>query len=95
MFVLTNLEDKLDGGLYATTDGEGNVIVQVFVDKDDAVCYNTHLEAIDQGLFVTELEETHKVEKLCELMGYAYTIVDKGQVVVPRIETLQSDLGLL
>lgn len=95
MFVLTKLEDKLDGGLYATTDAEGNIIVQVFIDKDDALCYNTHLEAIDQGLFVTEIQESYKIQKLCEMMGYAYTIVNKGQVVVPRIETFQNDHGLL
>lgn len=95
MFVLTKLEDKLDGGLYATADADGNVIVQVFVDKDDALCYNTHLEAIDLGLFVTKIEESYKVQKLCEMMGYAYTIIDKGQVVVPRVETLQNDNGFL
>ena len=53
----TKIPDSLEQGLYATIDTEGNTVVQLFVDKDDAISYNVHLEALDQGLHVTAIEQ--------------------------------------
>ena len=94
VYALTKIPDSLDQGLYATVDEEGNTVIQLFVDEDDAISYNVHLEALDQGLHVTAIEQAEHVDKLCEMMGYAYTITQPGEVVVPRAETLQHFFGL-
>ena len=45
MYVLT---DKATGGVYAVTDDEKDEkVVQIFVDKDDALRYYGQLEALD------------------------------------------------
>ena len=44
MFILL---DKSTGGVYAVTGADGNKVVQIFVDKDDAVRYYGMLEAVD------------------------------------------------
>ena len=39
---------------------------------------------------VTEVADEN-IDKLCDLMGYGHTVVKPGQVVVPRLETLEND----
>jgi|TARA_R110001592_G_scaffold349743_1_gene645291 hypothetical protein len=91
MFLLTKESNDIESGAYATVDSDGTTIVQFFVDKDDAITYNTLLEAIGEDLHVTETKDDN-VDKLCDVLGFAYTVVEPGEVVFPRIETLQSDL---
>jgi len=91
MFLLTKEEDNLKSGAYATIDNNGEYIVQFFIDKDDAVSYNVQLEALGETLFVTETQNEN-IDKLCEFLGYAYSVIQPGEVVVPRYETLAKDL---
>ena len=42
MYLLTKKEGDLESGAYASVDEDGRPIVQFFVSKDDAICYNTH-----------------------------------------------------
>jgi len=93
MFMLTKNEDDLEGGAYATHDSDGVTVIQFFVDKDDAISYNVQLEAVGYKLSVTETPDD-SVDKLCDLLGYAYTIVEPGEIIVPRTETLFDELGL-
>ena len=44
--MLTKNEDDLESGAYATHDADGVTVIQFFVDKDDAISYNTQLEAV-------------------------------------------------
>ena len=87
MFILTKDKDDIESGAYATLDTDGVTIVQFFVDKDDAITYNELLSAVGYELHVTETPD-ESVDKLCDLLGYAYTIAEPGEVVVPRTETL-------
>ena len=69
MFVLT---DKATGGVYAVTDDEKDEkVVQIFVDKDDAIRYYTQLEALDYNrpLLILELDE-EQVRQNCVNHGY-------------------------
>ena len=90
MYLLTRKLDDIESGTYATVDTEGQTIVQFFVDKDDAVTYNTMLEALGQDLHITETDND-TADKLCSVLGYAYSIVEPGEIVIPRIETLMND----
>lgn len=92
VYVISISETEPISGLYAVYDDEGETIIQVFVNKDDADCYNTHLEALGQDLYVCEIPDSGTIYGLCDMMGYGFVTINKGDVVVPRIETLKSDL---
>jgi len=87
MYLLTKSEGNLESGAYASVDDDGTPIVQFFVNKDDAIMYNTLLEALDQDIHVTEIDSEF-VEKFCGVLGHAYTVVDDGEFVIPKLETL-------
>ena len=91
MYLLTKKEGSIESGAFATVDNEGTTIVQFFVDRDDAVSYNIQLEAIGQELFITETKDDN-VDRLCDVMGYAYSVVEPGEVIFPRMETIQNEL---
>ena len=88
MYLLTRKKDRIDSGVYASVDDEGTPIVQFFVDRDDAMMYNTMLEALDQEICVTEIDDD-MMEKFCNVAGHAYSIVDEGDFVIPKLETLE------
>ncbi len=90
MFILTREKNSIESGAFASVDEQGDPIVQFFVEKDDAVTYNTFLEAIGQDLHVTETDH-ESVDRLCSVLGYAYTVVNPGEIVIPREETLYND----
>ena len=91
MYLLTKDAGDLESGAYASVDDDGTPIVQFFVNKDDAITYNTMLEAIGQEIGITEIDE-EMLQKFCGALGHAYTVVDEGEMVIPRIETLQHAL---
>ena len=57
MYLLTKKEGEIESGVYASVDDDGTAIVQFFVSKDDAIMYNTLLEALDQNICVTEIDD--------------------------------------
>ena len=88
MYLLTRIENNPESGAFASMDDDGTPIVQFFVSKDDAICYNTQLEALGQDLHVTETDPD-MFEKMVSILGHAYTVVDEGELVIPKLETLQ------
>ncbi len=93
MFVLTKDKNNIESGTYATYDVDGVTMLQFFIDKDDAVTYNEQLSAVGYDLKITETPD-ESVDKLCDLLGYAYTIVEPGELVVPRFETMTEAFNL-
>ncbi len=91
MFILTKDEGSIESGAYATLDTDGITMVQFFVDKDDAITYNNLLSAVGYDLNITETDDDN-IDKLCEMLGYAYTVAEPGDLVVPRAETLLENL---
>jgi hypothetical protein len=87
MYLLTKIEGDLESGAYASVDDDGVPIVQFFVNKDDAITYNTMLEALDEGIAVTEIDGDI-LDKFCSVIGHAYTIAEEGEIVIPKLETL-------
>lgn len=92
VYVISISETDPTTGMYAVHDEDGETMVQVFLDKDDAECYNIHLEALGQDLHVCEVKDGETVYRLCDMMGYGFVTINKGEVVVPRMETLKADL---
>jgi hypothetical protein len=91
MYLLTKTEGDLESGAYASVDDDGMPIVQFFVSKDDAITYNTMLEAIGEDISITEIDG-ELLDKFCSVIGYAYTVVDEGEIVIPKLETLTHTL---
>jgi hypothetical protein len=92
MFLLTKEKSSIESGVYATKDNDGVTVVQFFVDKDDALTYNEQLRACDYDLEITEVPD-EAVDKLCDALGYAYTVAEPGDMIMPRIEILESILS--
>ena len=61
--MLTKELGNIESGTFASVDTEGRAIIQFFVNKDDAVMYNTQLEAIGQELHITETD-SEAVDKM-------------------------------
>lgn len=91
MYILTKDEDNIESGAYATLDEDGDAVIQFFVDKDDAITYTVYLEAIGQELHITETD-MESVDKLCSVLGYAYSVVEPGEIVIPKMQTLVDTL---
>jgi hypothetical protein len=89
MYLLTRVKDDIASGTFATLDDDGTRVIQFFVNKDDAVTYNTYLEALDEHLHVSEAQD-EMVDKMCDALGEAYTVVEEGEIVIPRLETLEA-----
>ena len=93
MYMLTREKNSIESGAYATRDTDGITVVQFFVNVDDALCYNEQLKACDFELEITEVPD-EAVDKLCDALGFAYTVAEPGDLVMPKLEifeTLMSD----
>ena len=82
MFVLL---DKKTGGVYAVRDDDHTErVVQIFLDKDDAIRYYQMLRADNypRKLSVMEIEE-EQVKENCTMHGYAFSFIRPDDFVIP------------
>jgi len=82
MFILT-LNGKETEGAYSVKDENGEQILYLFEEEDDAVRYAMMLE--EDGypeMHVIEIEDKIML-KACELHGYEYTIITSNDIVIP------------
>ena len=82
MFILT-LDGKETEGAYSVTGDDGEQVLYLFEDEDDAIRYALLLE--DQNF-----PEMHVIEvdgkvviKTCELHDYKYSVITKNDIVIP------------
>ena len=82
MFILT-IEGREKEGAYSVTDDEGEQIIYLFQEEDDAVRYAMMLE--EDGypeMHVIEIEDEVMI-KTCEMHDYKYTVITKNDIVIP------------
>jgi hypothetical protein len=82
MFIIT-ISGKEKEGAYSVTDDEGDQILYLFQEEDDAVRYAMMLE--EEGypeMHVIEIEDDVML-KTCELHGYQYTLITPDDIVIP------------
>ena len=82
MFILT-IYGKETQGAYSVTDEEGEQILYLFDEEDDAIRYAMMLE--DEGspeMHVIEVEDDIMI-KTCEMHDYKYSIITKNDLVIP------------
>ena len=82
MYILT-VYGKETEGAYSVVDDEGEDILYLFEDEDDATRYAMMLE--DDGapeMHIIEVEDEVMI-KTCEFHDYAYTIITPNDIVIP------------
>ena len=82
MYILT-IYGKETQGAYSVTDEEGEQILYLFDEEDDAMRYAMMLE--DEGspeMHVIEVEDDIMI-KTCEIHDYKYSIITKNDLVIP------------
>ena len=83
MFILT-VAGKENEGAYSVKDWEGNQILYLFEEEDDATRYAMMLED-DQDypeMNVIEVEDEVMI-KTCEVHDYNYTVITEDDIVIP------------
>ena len=82
MFILT-VAGKENDGAYSVTDDDGNQILYLFEEEDDAVRYAILLENSDYPeMHVLEVEDEVMV-RTCEVHNYNYTVITSNDNVIP------------
>ena len=82
MFILT-VAGKENDGAYSVTDDDGNQILYLFEEEDDAVRYALLLENTDYPeMHVLEVEDEVMI-KTCQVHDYNYTVITENDIVIP------------
>ena len=82
MYILT-VQGKENEGAYSVQDDEGEHILYLFENEDDALRYAMMLE--DEGspeMHVIEVEDEVMI-KTCQLHDYNYVVITQNDIVVP------------
>ena len=82
MYILT-IHGKENDGAYSVQDDDGEHILYLFENEDDAMRYAMLLE--DSGspeMHVIEVEDEIMI-KTCEAHDYQYTVITPNDIVVP------------
>ena len=82
MFILT-VAGKENDGAYSVTDDDGNQILYLFEEEDDAGRYALLLENSDYPeMHVLEVEDEVMI-KTCQVHNYNYTVITSDDIVIP------------
>lgn len=82
MFILT-IHGRESEGAYSVTDDDGEQILYLFEEEDDATRYAMMLEESGYPeMHVIEMEDEVMI-KTCELHGYQYTLITADDIVIP------------
>ena len=85
MFILT-VEGAETEGAYSVTADNGEQVLYLFEDEDDAIRYALLLEDQDYPeMHVIEVDGK-VVIKTCEMHEYKYSVITKNDIVVPPAE---------
>ena len=83
MFLLT-LKEKKDEGAYAVQDSDGDKVLFLFEEEDDAERYAMMLndEEKDSTLNVIEIDDALAI-RTCKMYNYKYAVITPNDIVVP------------
>ena len=93
MFLLT-LRDKKDEGAYAVQDTDGDKVLFMFEDEDDATRYAMMLELEKTNyseMDVIEVDDELAI-KTCKMHNYKYAVITPNDIVIPpKHDKIQED----
>jgi len=82
MFILT-VAGKEREGAYSVIDDDGEQVLYLFEQEDDAMRYAMQLEEIEYPeMHVLEVDDELMV-KTCEMHGHRYAVISKNDIVIP------------
>lgn len=83
MFLLTVVGKEKEGA-FSVTDDDGDQVLYIFEEEDDAIRYKLMLEE-ENGfpeMQVLEIDDDLMI-KICEIHGHRYTIITSNDIVIP------------
>ena len=86
MYMLT-LKDRTTDGAYAIADKNGDKVLLMFEENDDAERYAMYLETSEKyanEMVVVEVDNDLAV-KTCKMNNYKYAIVTPNDFVLPKL----------
>ena len=82
MFLLA-IRDRKDDGAYAVIDHNGDKVLFLFEEEDDAARYAMMLEDQDESeMDVVEVDDALAI-KTCRMYNYKYAVVTPNDIVIP------------
>ena len=82
MYIIT-VEGKEKEGAYSVIDEDGDQVLYIFVEEDDAIRYAMQLEELDYpDMKVLEIDDNLMI-KTCEMHDHRYSIITPNDVVIP------------
>jgi len=82
MYILT-IAGREQEGAYSVVDDDGNDILYLFQEEDDAIRYALLLEEDGHPeMHIIEVED-RVMMKTCEMHGYQYVLITPDDIVIP------------
>ena len=82
MFLLS-LKNRKEDGVYAVDDKNGNLVLFLFEDEDDATRYAMMLEEDEnKEMIVIEIDDDLAL-KTCRMNNYKYTVITPNDIIIP------------
>jgi ssDNA-binding replication factor A large subunit len=82
MFLLA-IRDRKDDGAYAVVDQNGDKVLFLFEEEDDATRYAMMLEEDDDSeMDIVEVDDALAI-KTCRMYNYKYAVVTPNDIVIP------------
>jgi hypothetical protein len=82
MFLLA-IRDRKDDGAYAVIDQNGDKVLFLFEEEDDATRYAMMLEEDDESeMDIVEVDDALAI-KTCRMYNYKYAVVTPNDIVIP------------
>ena len=82
MFLLA-IRDRRDDGAYAVIDQNGDKVLFLFEEEDDATRYAMMLEEDDESeMDIVEVDDALAI-KTCRMYNYKYAVVTPNDIVIP------------
>ena len=86
MWLLT-LHDKRDDGAYAVQDSNGDKVLFLFEEEDDAERYKLMLQDleidVDHKMDIIEVDDDLAI-KTCSMYNYKYAVITPDDLVIPN-----------
>lgn len=86
MFIIT-VAGREKEGAYSVLDNDGEQVLYIFEEEDDAMRYSMQLEEDGYPLMHVIEVESDLMIHTCETHGHRYAIISKNDIVIPPYKT--------
>jgi hypothetical protein len=82
MFLIA-IDGREDEGAYSVTNENGEQILYLFCEEDDAIRFSMMLENMDYPeMHIIEVDD-EMLFKTCKIHGYQYTVITPNDIIIP------------